>query len=154
MKKEVGEYERIAGAKVNFDKSEGLWLSTWRGNDTLPGPFRWSDGSVCILRVWFGLNLQLKRNWLEVQAKVDTQVGTWLSRRLSLKSRAESCAKYVFLLVLYQLDVLPLPKACRLVLQQSLSRLLRGGRRLMVRRGVCIQSTCNRGLGMPDLESH
>ena len=43
VKKAVGEYERIAGAKFNFDKSEGLRLGAWRGSDTLPGPFRWSD---------------------------------------------------------------------------------------------------------------
>ena len=30
VKKAVSEYERIAGAKVNFDKSEGLRLGAWR----------------------------------------------------------------------------------------------------------------------------
>ena len=49
VKKAVGEYERIAGAKVNFDKSEGLWLGAWRGSDTVPGPFRWSDVPVSML---------------------------------------------------------------------------------------------------------
>ena len=154
VKKAVSEYERIAGAKVNFDKSEGLRLGAWRGSDTLPGPFRWSDGPVRILRVWFGPDLQLERNWSEVQAKVNAQVGIWLSRRLSLKGRAEACAVYVFPLILYRLAVLPLPKARRLALQQSLSRLLWGGARPMVRRQVCIQRTRNGGLGMPDLESH
>ena len=154
MKKAVSEYERIAGAKVNFDKSEGLRLGAWRGSDTLPGPFRWSDGPVRILGVWFGPDLQLERNWSEVQAKVNAQVATWLSRRLSLKGRAEACAVYVFPLILYRLAVLPLPKARRLALQQSLSRLLWGGARPMVRRQVCIQRTRNGGLGMPDLESH
>ena len=38
VKKAFGEYEQIAGAKVNFDKSEGLQLGAWRGSDTLPGP--------------------------------------------------------------------------------------------------------------------
>ena len=154
VKKAVSEYERIAGAKVNFDKSEGLRLGAWRGSDTLPGPFRWSDGPVRILGVWFRPDLQLERNWSEVQAKVNAQVGTWLSRRLSLKGRAEACAVYVFPLILYRLAVLPLPKARRLALQQSLSRLLWGGARPMVRRQVCIQRTRNGGLGMPDLESH
>ena len=154
VKKAVSEYERIAGAKVNFDKSEGLRLGAWRGSNTLPGPFRWSDGPVRILGVWFGPDLQLERNWSEVQAKVNAQVGIWLSRRLSLKGRAEACAVYVFPLILYRLAVLPLPKARRLALQQSLSRLLWGGARPMVRRQVCIQRTRNGGLGMPDLESH
>ena len=154
VKKVVSEYEQIAGAKVNFDKSEGLQLGAWRGSSTLPGPFHWSDGPIRILGVWFGPDLQLEWNWSEVQAKVNAQVGIWLSRRLSLKGRAESCAVYIFPLTLYQLAVLPLPKARRLALQRSLSRLLWGGARPMVRRQVCIQRTCNGGLGMPDLESH
>ena len=61
---------------------------------------------------------------------------------------------YVFPLILYRLVVVPLPKARWLALQQSLSRLLLGGARPMVRRQVCIQCTHNGGLGMPDLESH
>ena len=91
---------------------------------------------------------------MEVQTKVNAQVGIWLSRRLSLPLRVESCTTYVFPLILYRLAVLPLPKARRLALQQSLSRLLWGGARPMVRRQVCIQRTRNGGLGMPDLESH
>ena len=71
----VGEYERIAGAKVNFDKSEGLRLGAWKGSDTLPGSFRRSDGPVRILGLWYGPDLQLERNWSEVQDKVNAQVG-------------------------------------------------------------------------------
>ena len=154
VKEAVVEYERIAGAKVNFDKSEGLRLGAWRGRNTLPEPFRWSDGPIRILGEWFRPDLQLERNWSEVQAKVNAQVGIWLSRRLSLKGRAEACSTYVFPLTLYRLAVLPLPKECRLALQRSLSRLLWGGAMPMVRRQVCIQRTRNGGLGMPDLESH
>ena len=104
--------------------------------------------------VWFGPDLQLERNWSEVHAKVDAQVGIWLSRRLSLKGRAEACAAHVFPLILYRLAVLPLPRVHRLAQQRSISRLLWGGARPMVRRQVCIQRAHNGGLGMPDLESH
>ena len=96
-------------------------------------------------------------NWNEIgriQSKVDAKVGIWLRRRFSLKGRAEACAVYVFLLILYRLAVLFLPEARRLALKRSISRLLLEGRRLMVRRQVCIRRTCNGGLGMPDLESH
>ena len=129
-------------------------LGAWRGSNTLPGPFRWSDGPIRILGVWFGPDLLLERNWSEVQTKVNAQVGIWLSMRLSLKGRAEACATYVFPLILYRLAVLSLPKARRLALQQSLSRLLWGGARPMVGRQVYIQRTRNGGQGMPDLESH
>ena len=57
VKEAVVEYERIAGAKVYFDKSEGLRLGAWTGSNTLPGPFRWSDGPIRILGVWVGPDL-------------------------------------------------------------------------------------------------
>ena len=57
VKEAVVKSERIARAKVNFDKSEGLRLGAWRGSNTLPGPFHWSDGPIRILRVWFGPDL-------------------------------------------------------------------------------------------------
>ena len=66
VKKAVVEYKRIARAKVNFDKSYGLQLGAWMGSNTLLEPFCWSDGPVRILEVWFGPDLQLERNWLEV----------------------------------------------------------------------------------------
>ena len=34
VNKAVGEYERIAGANANFDKSEGLRLGAWRGKQS------------------------------------------------------------------------------------------------------------------------
>ena len=74
VKKAAEKYEKVAGAKVNFDKSEGLWLSAWRGSVPLPGPFRRSDGPVLILGVWLGPGLQLERNWLEVRTKVEARV--------------------------------------------------------------------------------
>ena len=70
VKRAVKKYEKVAGAKVNFVKSEGLWLGAWSGGISLPGPFCWSDRSVHVLRVWFRPCLQLEQNWLEVRAKV------------------------------------------------------------------------------------
>ena len=155
VKEAVTSCEKVAGAKVNFAKSEGLWLGAWRGSVPLPGPFRWSDGPVLILGLWFGPGLQLERNWLEVRTKVEAQVVAWLRRRLTLKGRAEVCAGYIFPLILYRLSVLPLHKVHRVALEQSLFKLLWKGRSPMVRsRQVCYERPRDGGLGMSDLESH
>ena len=105
VKKAVKRYEEVACAKINFDKSEGLWLGASRDRVPLSGPFCWRDGPICILGVWFGPGLQLERNWLEVWAKGEVQVGTWLPMSLSLKARAEVCA-------LYTSPLDPLPVVC------------------------------------------
>ena len=120
MKMTVERYEKVACAKFNFDKSEGLWFGAWRGGVPLPGPFRWTDGPIRILGVWLGPDLYLERNWLEVWAKVEAQVAAWLRRRLSLKSKAGVCAGYIFSFILCRLSVLPLPRDHRMALIQSL----------------------------------
>ena len=60
VKKAVEKYDKVAGAKVNFDKSEGLQLGAWKSGVPLPGPFGWSDEPVHLLRVWFGPSLRLE----------------------------------------------------------------------------------------------
>ena len=74
VKEAVVRYEKVADTKVNFDKTEGLDLVSWRGSVPLTGLFPWSDGPTRILGVWFGPGLQLERNWLEVRAKVEARV--------------------------------------------------------------------------------
>ena len=154
VKKAVERYEKVADAKVNFEKSEGLRLGAWKRGGPLPGPFRWSDGPVRILVVGFRRDLQLERNWLEVRAKVEAQVGTWFRRRLSLKGRVEVCTVYIIPLILYRLSVLLLARDHRVVLEQSLFKLLWKGRSPLVSRQVCCQCPRETGLGMPDLKSH
>ena len=146
VKKAVERYE-VAGAKINFDESEGLQLGAWRGGIPLPEPLHWSDGPIRILGVRFGPGLQLEENWSEVRAKVEAQVGIWLREQLFLKGQAEMCVVYIFPLFFYHLSVLPLTWSHWMALKQSLSKLLWKGRSPMSRRQVCYQ----RLLGMLDL---
>ena len=39
VKKVILRYEQRAGLKINFDKSEGLWLGTWQGWRSSPWTF-------------------------------------------------------------------------------------------------------------------
>ena len=66
MKKAVARYEQVAGAKVNYDKSKGLWLGAWRGG-------------VPHLRPWSVVQTgPPTRAKLVGSAKIEVQVGTWL----------------------------------------------------------------------------
>ena len=39
---EVALYERASGSKLNRDKTEGLWLGTWRGRQDKPYGLNWT----------------------------------------------------------------------------------------------------------------
>ncbi len=101
--------QQIAGAKVNFDKSEGLRLGAWAGRETLSWPFCWSDGPARP----------------PTRAKLVGDAGyRWESgfeEGYPFKGQGEGVRVF---LILYRLSLLPLPKVHRLALQQSLSRVI------------------------------
>ena len=57
MKKVVARYKKVAGAKVNFDKSEGSRLGAWRGSVPLP---------VMVLSTSLGCGSGPASSWSEI----------------------------------------------------------------------------------------
>lgn len=84
-------YKTIAVVKINWERLVGLQLSTRKGNfmplDSVVG--RWTKGPVELLRVWFGPDLLVEKNWAEVSTRVNHIVKTLFRRWLYLKGRAE-----------------------------------------------------------------
>ena len=110
VKKAVARYEAVTGAKVNFDKSEGLRLGARR------------DG---VSPAWIPPLERPTGVKLIGSTDKSRSAGWYLaSRGLSLKGRAEMCATYVLPLIFYQLSVPTLPKDPRRALKQSFSKLL------------------------------
>ena len=66
VSKEIRRYEGVLGIKIKCEKSVGLQLGLYK-SCALPSSFSWMDSLCKILGVWFGLNLQLEKNWSEVQ---------------------------------------------------------------------------------------
>ena len=66
VKAAVGEYEWIAGAKVSFDKSEGLQLGAWRGSDTtgVTGPSTSSGCGSSLTSNWSENSRKYKLRWM------------------------------------------------------------------------------------------
>ena len=151
VSKEIGRYEAVTGAKINREKSVGLRLGSWKGCP-LPGPFIWRDGACKILGIWFGPDLQLKKNWSEVLEKVVAATELWLRRRLSLKGRAEVCCSHIYLLVLYRLSVLPIPCTILFKWERILFQFVWAKRFPLVRRKICYFHLSEGGLGVPNVE--
>lgn len=106
-------------AMVNHIKSFGLWLDAWKEKIIL-GPFIWINWPVCNLQWWFrsDLYLEKKENWSELLAK--KVIKTWLwKRKDTIKIKVDMCCMYSFLLILYQLTLLPLHEDWMFVLKHQ-----------------------------------
>ena len=52
--KDLTDYEEASGAKVNYDKTKGLWTGSWKGRRVSPMDIKWTSKNVENLGVFFG----------------------------------------------------------------------------------------------------
>ena len=77
--KELVDYEKASGAKINYDKSRGLWLGKWRGRSDdpfhglYPDPskyIKWTSGNVKYLGVYVGNEDPALQTFTEIVPKM------------------------------------------------------------------------------------
>ena len=52
--KELEKYEKATGAKINIEKTEGLFIGKWRNRHDKPFDCKRTNGNVMALGLWVG----------------------------------------------------------------------------------------------------
>lgn len=84
-------YEKASSARVNWAKSEALWVGPGRDHarPSLPGGLEWKREGLKVLGVFLGPEDFKKKNWEGVKEKVCTRLSKWkwLLPQLSYRGR-------------------------------------------------------------------
>ena len=85
----IEAFGNISGLRLNNEKTELLWIGSKRNCNLKLCPeknFKWQKGKVKALGVWLSTDQQLtiSLNYNEKLAKIQTILGCWKFRRLSL----------------------------------------------------------------------
>ena len=85
----LSRYEMATGAKLNFQKTEAMWLGAWRSKPDTPSGLTWVN-KMKILGVWFsnGSVSVESDNWQPRLNKLENNLNLWKSRSLSLVGRS------------------------------------------------------------------
>ena len=83
------KYEAGTGAKLNFSKTEAMWLGAWRTRSDKPLGLTWVT-KMKILGIWFGNGVSIveQDNWLPRLSKLENNLNLWKSRSLSLVGKS------------------------------------------------------------------
>ena len=101
--KELKDYERATGAKVNYDKTQGLWLGKWRNrqDDPFEGLYdddsqkiRWTSGNVKHLGIYVGNDDPVRATFREIVPKMTRRLNFW--KPLKLPTLAKSRVIEIF----------------------------------------------------------
>lgn len=85
----VRDFSEISSAKVNWEKSEALWVGDEPRGIILPGGLTWKRGGIKYLGVYLGDQNTVDKNWENVLEKVEGRLKKWkcLFPKMSFKGR-------------------------------------------------------------------
>ena len=116
--KELDDYERATGAKVNYEKTEGLWLGKWRGrtDDPFAGlggdevrRIKWTSGNVKHLGVYVGNNDPCTQTFAEIVPKVKRRLNFWKPLKLPILAKARVIEIFHASKLFYASNFYPIP---------------------------------------------
>ena len=122
----LGTFALISGLKVNYDKTEALWIGLRKGSAKIifPSgkPILWAKEKVYALGVWLSTSVdkQLEANFMEKIIKLESILKSWSARRLTLFGKITIIKSLAVSQIVYLLSALPSPQG---ILQKNNSLL-------------------------------
>ncbi|CAH3196053.1 unnamed protein product [Porites evermanni] len=104
----------MSGLKVNYEKTEALWIGTSKSSNlTFPSskPITWANEKVFTLGMWFSTleDRSLNSNFIEKIEKIRSILDNWSARRLTLLGKITIIKTLAVSQIVYILSSLPTP---------------------------------------------
>ena len=116
--KELIDYEKASGARINYDKSKGLWLGKWRHrtDDPFDGLYtnptkriRWTSGNVKYLGIYVGNENPGLQTFSEIIPKMIKKLNFWKPLSLPVLAKARVIEIYIASKLWYAANFYPIP---------------------------------------------
>ena len=116
--KEIGDYELASGAKVNMEKTKGLWLGLWKERTDSPLGLTWTKDNVKDLGVYFGNTNPGDKTFSDIMPKVKKSMNFWKQFNLSKFSKAKVTEIFHASRLWYASSFYPVPERYKKDLQK------------------------------------
>ena len=117
--KEIQDYEEASGARVNVQKTKGLWLGRWKDREDAPLGLTWTNGNVKTLGVYFGNDDPAPATFADIVPKIKRSMDYWKQFRLSKFAKARVVEIFHASRLWYASTFYPIPEQVKKDLQSS-----------------------------------
>jgi exonuclease III len=116
--KDLQDYEKASGARINYEKTTGLWLGKWKNRKDDPfqdvyvdGTHRitWTNKNVKYLGVYVGNQEPAKQTFDEIIPKVKRRLHFWKPLRLPLLGKSRVIEIFHASKIFYAANFYPIP---------------------------------------------
>ena len=134
-------YEKASNAKVNLEKSEGLWVGSWRNRIDNPLGIKWNSTGLKILGVYLGnTDTYYRRNWTELVNTIENKIKYWstFAPGMSYRGRILIINHLIASKLLHRLNCITPTKDTISYIQTLLLRFLWQGRHWIPVETICL----------------
>ena len=117
--KELAEYEQASGAKVNYNKTKGLWCGAWKGRRVPPIDIKWTSKNVENLGVFFGNDNPALATYNAIVPSLIKKLQYWKQFKLSQIGKARVVEIFLASKLVYAMNFYPLPSGTMNDLQKK-----------------------------------
>ena len=144
-------YKKASGSKLNWSKSKGLWLGSWRGCSDPPVDLDWSSFKLNVLGVFVGIGDLTYDNWRPRINAIDKVLSSWRSRSPSFRGKSLVIKALALSRIWYVASLIHMPARIRQELCTLIVKFFWSGKRDLVSRTVIVQHTCLGGFSVVDV---
>ena len=149
-------YSQASAARLNPDKSQGLWVGSWTCRPDQPLGFKWNNEGLVFLGVHLGnSNTYVQRNWSMCRERMEKCLSRWkrFSYSMSLKGRVLIANQLVASKLLHVFATLSPPETLIDELQEKLTHFVWAGKRHWLKKNILYSDQDRGGLGLTCLRA-
>ena len=119
--KEITDYEEATGAKVNWDKTKGLWCGSWKSRRVSPIiGIKWTNKNIENLGLFFGNDDPALATFNKVVPKVILRLNYWRQFKLSTIGKARVVEIFLASNLIYAIKFYPIPIHFQKMIQDAI----------------------------------
>ena len=119
--KDLQDYEKATGAKINYSKTKGLWTGKWKNRKDDPfqefysensETIKWTNKNVKHLGVYIGNDNPALQTFEEIIPKIKRKMNYWKPLKLPILAKARVIEIYHASPLWYAASFYPIPSKC------------------------------------------
>ena len=118
--KEITEYEEATGARVNYGKTKGLWVGSWKNRRSSPMGIKWTSANVFNLGVYFGNDDPATATYQKIIPNLNKRLNYWKQFKLTQMGKSRIVEIYLASKLIYVSKFYPIPAHMHTKLQQDI----------------------------------
>ena len=145
-------YEKASGSKINYEKTEAIYLGSWKNKTPIFTEIKWTKNAVKTLGIYHGYNVNIDKIWREKIQKIKNCIHVWKTRNLTHDGKVLVIRSQILSIASFEIEARGIPEKYKKEINQLIWNFIWDGKINLVNRKTCCNSKNKGGINMVELD--